>query len=76
MRRRRRFSPEFKEEAAHMMLDGPRTVASAARESGMNPTTLGSRVNMHKTIHPSAGRTGVRCDNAMAESFFTAIKTE
>ncbi|MFC3983213.1 hypothetical protein [Streptosporangium jomthongense] len=42
----------------------------------MNPTTLGSRVNVHKTIHPSAGRTGVRCDNAMAESFFTAIKTE
>ncbi|MFI7534039.1 hypothetical protein [Streptosporangium sp. NPDC049376] len=31
---------------------------------------------MHKTIHPSAGRTGVRHDNAMTESFFTAIKTE
>ncbi|MEU1737585.1 IS3 family transposase [Streptosporangium sp. NPDC020145] len=51
-RRRRQFSPEFKEEAVRMVLDGPRTVASVAREFGMNPTTLGSWVNMHKAIHP------------------------
>ncbi|MFD0889444.1 IS3 family transposase [Streptosporangium algeriense] len=53
-RRRRQFSPEFKEEAVRMVLDGPRTVASVAREFGMNPTTLGSWVNMHKAIHPEA----------------------
>ncbi|WP_157245385.1 transposase [Nonomuraea typhae] len=51
-RRRRQFSPEFKEEAVRMVLDGPRTVASVAREFDMNPTTLGSWVNMHKAIHP------------------------
>ncbi|WP_219825964.1 transposase, partial [Nonomuraea typhae] len=50
-RRRRQFSPEFKEEAVRMVLDGPRTVASVAREFDMNPTTLGSWVNMHKAIH-------------------------
>ncbi|MFB9474740.1 transposase [Nonomuraea salmonea] len=30
-RRRRQFSPEFKEEAVHMVLEGDRTVASVAR---------------------------------------------
>ncbi|MBO3752578.1 transposase [Streptosporangiaceae bacterium NEAU-GS5] len=50
--RRRSFSPEFKQEAVRMVLDGPRTVADVAREFGMNPTTLGSWVNMHKATHP------------------------
>ncbi|MEV4383824.1 transposase [Streptosporangium sp. NPDC049644] len=43
-RRRRQFSPEFKEEAVRMVLDGERTVASVAREFGINPGTLGSRI--------------------------------
>ncbi|WP_336215931.1 transposase [Nonomuraea sp. LPB2021202275-12-8] len=41
-RRRRQFSPEFKEEAIRMVLEGDRTVASVAREFDINASTLGS----------------------------------
>ncbi|MEU8206043.1 transposase [Streptosporangium sp. NPDC049046] len=44
-RRRRRFSPEFKEEAIRMVLEGGRTVASVAREFDINGSTLGNWVN-------------------------------
>ncbi|MFI6795148.1 transposase [Streptosporangium canum] len=37
-RRRGQFSSEFKEEAVRMVLEGERTVASVARESGSPPT--------------------------------------
>ncbi|MFI6603438.1 transposase [Nonomuraea sp. NPDC050536] len=53
-RRRRQFSPEFKEEAIRMVLEGERTVASVAREFGINPSTLGSWVNRY--AQPRAGR--------------------
>ncbi|MEU8206929.1 transposase [Streptosporangium sp. NPDC049046] len=46
-RRRRRFSPEFKEEAIRMVLEGDRTVASVARKFDINVSTLGSWVNRH-----------------------------
>jgi len=47
-RRRRQFSPEFKEEAVRMVLEGERTVASVAREFDINASTLGSWVNRHR----------------------------
>ena len=47
-RRRRQFSPEFKEEAIRMVLEGERTVASVAREFDINASTLGSWVNRHR----------------------------
>ncbi|MFD8531637.1 IS3 family transposase [Streptosporangium canum] len=47
-RRRRQFSPEFKEEAIRMVLEGDRTVASVAREFDINAGTLGSWVNRHR----------------------------
>ncbi|MEV0351304.1 IS3 family transposase [Nonomuraea sp. NPDC050680] len=50
-RRRRQFSPEFKEEAVRMVLEGERTVASVAREFGINASTLGSWVNRHRIAH-------------------------
>lgn len=50
-RRRRQFSPEFKEEAVRMVLEGERTVASVAREFGINASTLGSWVNRHRIVH-------------------------
>jgi transposase len=53
-RRRRQFSPEFKEEAIRMVLEGERTVASVAREFGINPSTLGSWVNRHRIVHGQA----------------------
>nr|WP_103962645.1 IS3 family transposase [Nonomuraea solani] len=49
-RRRRRFSPEFKEEAIRMVLEGDRTVASVAREFDINASTLGSWVNRHRIV--------------------------
>ncbi|MEW9554051.1 transposase [Nonomuraea sp. NPDC050783] len=39
-RRRRQFSPEFKEEAVRMVLEGERTVASVAREFRSTPAPL------------------------------------
>ncbi|MFI6883737.1 IS3 family transposase [Streptosporangium canum] len=50
-RRRRQFSPEFKEEAIRMVLEGDRTVASVAREFDINASTLGSWVNRHRIAH-------------------------
>ncbi|QYC38771.1 Transposase [Nonomuraea coxensis DSM 45129] len=47
-RRRRQFSPKFKEEAVRMVLEGDRTVASVAREFDINASTLGSWVNRHR----------------------------
>ncbi|MEU6720700.1 transposase [Nonomuraea sp. NPDC046802] len=47
-RRRRQFSPEFKEEAIRMMLEGDRTVAPVAREFDINASTSGSWVNRHR----------------------------
>lgn len=51
-RRRKSFSPEVKEEAVRMVLDGPRTIASVAREFGIHDTTLGNWVNTYKRTHP------------------------
>lgn len=50
-RRRRQFSPEFKEEAVRMVLDGDRTVAAVAREFGINASTLGSWLTRHRVVH-------------------------
>lgn len=55
-RRRRQFSPEFKEEAVRMVLEGERTVTSVAREFGINASTLGSWVNRHRIVHGQADR--------------------
>ncbi|MEV4398998.1 transposase [Nonomuraea sp. NPDC049607] len=53
-RRRRQFSPEFKEEAIRMVLEGDRTVASVAREFDINASTLGSWVNRHRIASAQA----------------------
>src|SRR3954471_18934527 len=37
-----------------MVLEGQRTVASVAREFGINPSTLGSWVNRHRIVHGEA----------------------
>lgn len=50
--KRRSFSPEFKDEAVKMVLDGPRPVAVVARELGLVENTLGNWVNAYKKTHP------------------------
>ena len=48
---RRRFSPEFKEEAARMVVESGRAIAEVARELGLNETTLGNWVGTYRGEH-------------------------
>jgi transposase len=49
--RRRKFTPEFKDEAAKMVLDGSRAIAEVAREIHINEGTLGNWVNKYRVAH-------------------------
>jgi transposase len=40
--RRRKFSPEFRDEAMRMVGESGRPIAQVARELGINPGTLGN----------------------------------
>ena len=48
---RRRYSPEFKEEAARMVIESGRAIADVARELGLNETTLGNWVGTYRRNH-------------------------
>lgn len=50
--KRRKFSPEFKDEAVKMVLDGPRPIAQVARDLGVHEGTLGNWVNAYRKAHP------------------------
>lgn len=50
--RRRKFSPEFRDEAVKMVTAGNRPVAQVARELGINPGTLGNWVAQYRKAHP------------------------
>ena len=47
-RKRREFSPEYKDEAVGLVINTGRTVAVVARELGINEATLGRWVNLQK----------------------------
>ncbi len=47
----RKFSPEFREEAARMVVETSRAIADVARELGINETTLGSWVKAYRENH-------------------------
>lgn len=49
--RRRKFSPEFKDEAVKMVIEGSRAVAEVAREIHVNEGTLGNWVNKYRVAH-------------------------
>jgi transposase len=49
--RRRKYSPEFKEEAARMVAESSRSIAEVAREIGVNETTLGNWVREYREAH-------------------------
>ena len=57
-RNRRKFSPEFKEEAAKMVVETSQSIAHVARELNVNETTLGNWV---KEYRESTRRTSPRC---------------
>jgi transposase len=46
--RRRRFSPEFKDEAVKMVIESSRAIAEVAREIQVNEGTLGNWVNKYR----------------------------
>jgi len=41
-RKYRKFSPEFRDEAVQLVIDGSRPIAQVARELGVNEITLGN----------------------------------
>ena len=49
--RRRKFSPEFKDEAVKMVIESSRPIAEVAREIQVNEGTLGNWVNKYRVEH-------------------------
>lgn len=47
----RKFSPEFREEAARMVVETSRPIADVARELGINETSLGNWVRAYRQNH-------------------------
>ncbi len=45
------YSPEFREEAAKMVVESSRAIASVARELGINETSLGNWVRVYREKH-------------------------
>ena len=52
-KKRRSFTPEFKEEAAKMVVESTRSMASVARELGVNEQSLRNWVNAYRKTHAS-----------------------
>ncbi|MDQ3543022.1 MAG: IS3 family transposase [Actinomycetota bacterium] len=50
--RRVKYSPEFKDEAVRMVIDGSRPIADVARELSVHDGTLGNWVNKYRDHHP------------------------
>lgn len=50
-RQRRKFSPEFKDEAVKLVIETSRPIAEVARELNINETTLGSWVTAYRERH-------------------------
>jgi transposase-like protein len=48
-----KYSPEFREEAAKMVVEGSRAIAQVAREYGLSETTLGNWVRAYRETHAS-----------------------
>ena len=49
--RRRKFTPEFKDEAVKMVIETSRPIAEVAREIHVNEGTLGNWVNKYRAEH-------------------------
>jgi transposase-like protein len=49
--RRRKYAPEFKDEAARMVVETSRPIAEVAREIHVNEGTLGNWVAKYRTDH-------------------------
>jgi transposase-like protein len=47
-----KFSPEFREQAARLVVEDQRSIAEVAREYGLGETTLGNWVKKYREQHP------------------------
>jgi len=47
----RKFTPEFREEAARMVVETSRPIAEVARELGINETSLGNWMRAYREKH-------------------------
>ena len=47
----RKFSPEFRDEAARMVVETSRPIAEVARELGINETSLGNWMRAYREKH-------------------------
>lgn len=52
--KRVKYSPEFKDEAVRMVIDGSRPIADVARELSVHDGTLGNWVHKYRGEHPVA----------------------
>ena len=50
-RKNSKFSPEFREEAARMVVETSRAIADVARELGVSETSLGNWVRAYREKH-------------------------
>jgi transposase-like protein len=50
-RKYQKYSPEFREEAARLVVENQRPIAEVAREIGINETTLGNWVRVYREAH-------------------------
>jgi transposase len=50
--RRRKFTPEFKDEAVRMVIESSRPIAEVAREIHVNEGTLGNWCKKYRDEHP------------------------
>lgn len=51
-RERTRFTPEFREEAVRLVIEGSRPIVQVARQLGINDGTLGNWVARFRDEHP------------------------
>lgn len=50
---RRRFTPEYKDEAVRLVIDSGRPISAVAKELGINGGTLGGWVATWRRAHPN-----------------------
>ena len=49
--KRTKYTPEFRDEAARLVVEGQRSIAEVAREYGLNETALGNWVKKYRNDH-------------------------
>jgi transposase-like protein len=50
-KKHQKFTPEFREEIAKLVVDGQRSISQVAREYGLSDTTVGNWVRKYRADH-------------------------